>query len=114
MRYILALLLSINLFALDLEPAYKKAIELNKKVLLFVYSDGCHWCEKMKETTLSDKDVKEFIESRYIFIMSDNTTKFDTNFFPTTYIIEPKDKSIIYEMAGFRDSETFMDELYFK
>ncbi|MEA3352378.1 MAG: DUF255 domain-containing protein [Campylobacterota bacterium] len=124
MRFVLFTLVFISLaYSSKINEAetYKEAIELgikeNKKVLMFVYTDYCPWCTKMKRETLKDPEAVEFINSRYIFVKAnknkaDIPSDFKPRFIPTTYLIEPETQDEIYALYGFKSTEHLVNELW--
>jgi thioredoxin-related protein len=124
MKIFLYIVLSLNLLigsVLNSDISYEKAIEIakkeNKKVLIFMYSQFCPWCEKMKKTTLSNKKVIEYINSRYIFVkldtrMDEYPPKLKPRFIPTTYVLDPNTEETIQEIYGYKSSESFIDEFW--
>jgi len=121
MKTIISLLLFLNLaFSATLkdvesfETAIKMAKEQNKKVLMFMYSEYCPWCEKMKKTTLSDKKVINYINSRYIFLkmdkdMGEYPEELIPRFIPTTYVIDPKTKESVQDIYGYKSAKDFIN-----
>jgi thioredoxin-related protein len=100
----------------DYDNAVSIAKKQNKNIFLFVHSTYCPYCEKMKKTTLSNKDVIKFINNKYIFTMlnleiDDIPEKFKPRFTPTTFIVNPKDEQSIYELYGYKSSKQLLEEL---
>lgn len=96
--------------------AIKEAKSHNKRVLMFMYTDTCSWCKKMKQTTLSDAKTIEFINKNYIFLTMNKEKgiypqKFNPRFIPTTLLIDPKDEEELYALFGYKTSKELMDEL---
>ena len=124
MKIIISLLLFLNLaFGATLkdvelfEKALKMAKVQNKRVLMFMYSEYCPWCEKMKETTLSDKKVINYINSRYIFLkmdkdMGEYPEELEPRFIPTTYVIDPKTRESIQDIYGYKSPKNFIKEFW--
>ncbi|MEA3288958.1 MAG: DUF255 domain-containing protein [Campylobacterota bacterium] len=124
MKIIITLILFISFsFSQELKTVktYKEAIELgikeNKKVLMFVYTHRCPWCDKMKRETLKDPETIEFINSRYIFVKAnkykdDIPSDYKPRFIPTTFLIDPKTQEEIYALYGFKPTEHLINELW--
>lgn len=98
------------------EEALHQAKTQNKRVLMFMYTDNCSWCKKMKQTTLNDKKTIEFINKNYIFlaINKDKGTypeKFIPRYIPTTLLIDQKNEEEIYALLGYKTSSELIDEL---
>ncbi|WP_419770251.1 MAG: thioredoxin family protein [Candidatus Marinarcus sp.] len=112
-----SLLLSENLNqASTYEDAIQQAQAEHKMVLLFLYSNNCPWCKKMKETTLHDAKAIAFINKHYIFLSLNKDTKeypkaFFPRFIPTTYSINPQTQEEIYALYGYKTSEQLINEL---
>lgn len=51
----------------ETEVLYKAKKE-NKKILLFITSDTCHYCKVMKQNVLSKTNVKKQIDKNFIFV----------------------------------------------
>ncbi len=124
MKIIISLILLLNLgFGITLKDveSYEEALQIakkqNKKVLMFMYSDYCPWCEKMKKTTLSDTKVIDYINSKYIFLkmdkdMGEYPQKLKPRFIPTTYVIDPKTKETVQEIYGYKSPKNFIKEFW--
>ncbi len=88
--------------------------------MLFVYQDGCFWCEKMERELFDKPSNMAKISRRYRFAkMNKNDPKLpvflDPHFFPTTYILSPDGKRIVDELPGYMKTDQFLDyikELY--
>ena len=124
MNFLISLVLLVNFsygsILQDVE-IYNKALEIakkqNKKVLMFMYSEYCPWCEKMKKTTLSDKKVIDYINKRYVFLkmdteMGEYPQRLKPRFIPTTYVIDPKTKETIQEIYGYKSAKNFIKEFW--
>lgn len=87
-----------------------------KRVLMFMYTDNCSWCKKMKQTTLNDPKTIEFINKHYIFLTmnKDNGTypeKFTPRYIPTTLLIDAKNEEELYALLGYKTSRQLIEEL---
>ena len=124
MKFIISLILLINFVSgavlKDIE-LYDEALEIakkqNKKVLMFMYSEYCPWCEKMKKTTLENKKVINYINSKYIFLkmdtdMGEYPQDLKPRFIPTTYVIDPKTKETEQEIYGYKSAKDFINEFW--
>ncbi len=98
----------------DLPSAMKLAKKEQKNVLLFIYSEHCWYCNKMKKNTFSDKKVINLINKNFIFVMEKQdsknliNTKFKTNFVPMTYIIDYENGESMLELPGHKDIKAFI------
>lgn len=77
---LLVMLASVSLFAdIDWADDYKAAVKeakaKHKKVIVFFSRESCAKCDEMRWTINSDKDVSDYIESRFIAVEID--TEYD-------------------------------------
>jgi thioredoxin-related protein len=118
------LFVSTSLFAVmdglikvkDYPSGLQQAKEQSKNIILFVYSDFCPYCDKMKSKTLSNKSVIRRINDKDIFIMENQNSptlpaKFKKGFVPMTYIISYEDGEILQELAGYQSAVTLKNLL---
>jgi len=110
-----------NSIILDDAKSYTQALKIaqkqDKRVLMYMYSEYCSWCKKMKKTTLSNKRVIDYIKSNYIFIkvdvdMGDYPEELRASFLPTTHIIDPYTQKSIQKVSGYKTVDDFLDELW--
>lgn len=97
----------------DLPTALKLAKKEQKDILLFIYSNHCWYCNKMKKNTFSNKKVIEMINENFIFVMEEDysknlSNKYKTDFVPITYIIGYEDNDVLLELPGHKDIKTFI------
>jgi thioredoxin-related protein len=76
-----------------------------------VGSANCPYCSKMKNTTLSDKEVISKLEKEYVYIylskdIDDIPDHFSMPFSPAHYFLNTN-KEIIYSTPGYKDKKTF-------
>ena len=95
------------------EEAILKAKTEHKKVMLFLHTQYCGWCTKMKKTTLADPLVIDFINKKYIFVSLDRDidsypAQFAPRFVPTTYTIDPKSQKEIDSVLGYKKRDDFI------
>ena len=108
------LLISFCYAQMGVDKALKLAKEQEKNLLVFIYSDYCYYCNKMEKYTLEDKEVKKYLEERFIIIkINQNDTQLlrddlETGFVPITYILDYEDGEILLELPGRKDKKTFM------
>jgi len=124
MKLLIVLLLTITMgYTKELNEvnnyneAVIKAKKEKKKVLMFIYSDFCPWCEKMKKTTLKDDEAIEFINSRYIFVKVNKESshypqKLKPDIIPTTYLLDPNTQENLYTLHGYKPTEHLINELW--
>jgi len=122
MKLFLLLVISFNLFAVNIEKlndynqGLKKAKIENKLLYVLISSEKCKWCKKFKETTLTKNSIKNRLSKEFIVIelivgQDVIDEKFKTTPIPRHYFLNSKNK-IIYEALGYRDSvlfDSFMD-----
>lgn len=53
------------------EELLKKAINENKKIVVYATSESCYFCKKMDREVFKDLDVKKMLEKDFIFIEVD-------------------------------------------
>lgn len=91
----LLIYLPVLLLSGDLKDALLKARKEHKPVMVYVKSDTCAYCKKMKERTLSDAGIQKNIQG-FIFVTVDKNEREAkqylpaTKYTPTTYFISPK------------------------
>lgn len=121
MKFFIGLtLLFINLFADSITwNSYDKALELSKKsgksIALMVTSEQCGYCTKMHNTTLSDKKVKESLESYFIPAIVDVSKEempVDYRFSGTpTFMFINSNGELIYNIVGYKNADSFQQAL---
>jgi len=50
---------------------YKFAKQENKKMLVFVQADWCHWCRRMEEKTYNNEEIRSSIQQNFVAIKFD-------------------------------------------
>lgn len=115
-------ILSLTTFADSLKvydsyiDAMFAGIKGDKNVVLFIESDFCPWCKKMKKTTLSNSEVINLLNKKYIFLKLNKDTdfipeQFIPNGVPTTYVIDPKVEESIFSLRGYKSASSFLSRL---
>ncbi len=95
----------------ELRDALIKAKKTHKPLMVYVKSDSCAYCEKMKKRTLSDKSVQKNIQG-FIFVKADKNSKEakqylpKTRYTPTIYFISPKFK-VVNTVKGYLGKDDF-------
>lgn len=113
------LLLSSTLFSLDwvkdINTALTVAKKEHKNIMVFVESDYCKWCKKMKHRTLSYAAVEKRLE-KFVVV---KVTREDGNAMsmlppvrgvPTIFFMK-ENKAIIEEVVGYFDVQNFISYL---
>ena len=107
----LLIYLPVILLSGDLKDALLKARKEHKPVMVYVKSDSCAYCDKMKKRTLSDAGVQENIKD-FIVVTADkneNETKQylpATRYTPTIYFISSKFK-VVNTVKGYLGKDDF-------
>ena len=83
----------------------------HKPLMVYVKSDSCAYCDKMKKRTLSDSTVQQNIKS-FIFVVADKNSNEAkqylpaTRYTPTTYFISSKFK-VVNTVKGYLGKDDF-------
>lgn len=114
--FLLTLGVCSSLYALDLNSASKSALKNNKLILLSVESNNCHYCEKMNREVFTPNKYTSKINSHYVQkIVKIQDIKLPKNlkvqYFPTNFILDPKDMSIVDEFVGYMKADDFVSLL---
>ena len=100
--------------------AVKEGIAQNKRVVLFAHTPFCPWCKKMEADTLENQNVIKFLNKNEIFVTIDLSIDMDIEDVPkqfiprgtpTTYVINPKDQSLLFTMRGYKNAKSFLSRL---
>ena len=59
--------------------AFELARQRNQPVILSIGAVWCYWCGVMQDTTFSDPDVVEFVNSNFVCVRVDNDHRPDIN-----------------------------------
>jgi len=112
MKKILVLIyLPVLLLSGDLKDALLKARKEHKPVMVYVKSDSCAYCDKMKEKTLNHPSVQENIQG-FIFVTADKNEREAkeylpvTRYTPTVYFISSKFK-VVNTVKGYLGKDDF-------
>ena len=95
----------------ELKDALIEAKKTHKPLMVYVKSDSCAFCEKMKKRTLSDETVQKNMKG-FIFVKTDKSSKEakkylpQTRYTPTTYFISSKFK-VINTVKGYLGKNDF-------
>ena len=94
----------------DYSEARRKGIEADRPLLLYVTSEGCHYCSKMQSLTLSDEQVVLDLNNRFVAAKlhlaadSELGQQLMISIYPTTIIISPQGKVLDYA-RGYLESD---------
>ncbi|MHB0959916.1 MAG: thioredoxin family protein [Pirellulaceae bacterium] len=100
----------------DLKVAWEAASEQQRPLLVFVTTDGCIHCQKMKQTTLRDRAVQGDLKSRYVTVALN--VKDEPEFikilrirtFPTMVVIQPNG-DVLESISGYQTPKQLRDKL---
>ena len=100
----------------DLATAWETAREQQRPLLLFVTMDGCPHCQKMKQTTLRDKDVQSDLQSGFIPVAlnvkdePELAKKLRLRLFPALVVIQP-DGNVLESIGGYQTPKQLREKL---
>jgi len=98
------------------EVSLKKARKENKNLMMIGSTKSCPWCRKMERQTLSKKNIKNFINEKYIVVAVDQDLgnypkKYEIKVVPTIFFINAKDESIKEKVLGYKNKKDFKEIL---
>lgn len=110
---LILILIVCSLQAIDLQDVSKSALKEHKLILLSVESENCRYCEKMNKEVFTPNKYVSKINSQYIqkivLIQDVNLPKnLKVKYFPTNFILDPKDMSIVDEFVGYMKPDDFL------
>jgi len=116
----IGVVLSSNLFGIDWNKVSKEAIKENKLILVSIEKKDCHYCEKMDKEIFKQKKYMKQIDKNYIQeVVIYGNDKLPANlkvqYFPSNFVLNPKDFSVVDEFVGYIKSDdfvSFLDEVY--
>ena len=113
-----------NLFANEQIINFDTIKKDGKQTMIFFHMNHCSYCERMKNKTLEDKNIKKIIQKDFLFVdinISDQytiifnnktysikefTKEIEVEFFPTILFLD-EENEIIYKARGYRTIEKF-------
>ena len=110
-KIVLLIYVPVLLLSGDLKDALLKARKEHKPVMVYVKSDSCAYCDKMKERTLNDASVQKNIKD-FIVVTADKNGKEAQQYLPTTrytptvYFISSKFK-VVNTVKGYLAKDDF-------
>ena len=110
-KIVLLIWVPVLLLSGDLKDALLEARKNHKPVMVYVKSDACAYCDKMKDRTLSDAGVKQNMNG-FIFVTADKNEREAkqylpaTRYTPTVYFISPKFK-VVNTVKGYLGKDDF-------
>ena len=113
------LLVAFSLFTLHadfLEAESAKALKEKKLILLYIESDNCPYCRKMKKEIFDEKKKKKKIDEKFIFVSKKSNDPtlpavFRTPTVPANAVLVPATKEIIDAYTGYIEPKMFMSIL---
>lgn len=97
----------------DFNRAYTLAKESKKDIVMFIVSDHCPWCERLKNEELSLEYTNEILHKKYIPLMvgsrGDYPSKYSSYVEPTIHFISYKTGAIIETVLGFNNNWRFYE-----
>ncbi len=95
----------------ELKDSLIEAKKTNKPLMVYVMSESCAYCQKMKKKTLSDSSVQENMKG-FIFVKADKASQEAkqylpaTRYTPTIYFISSKFK-VVNTVKGYLGKDDF-------
>jgi thioredoxin-related protein len=100
----------------DLKSAWETASEQQRPLLVFLTTDGCAYCQKMKQTTLRDKGVQVDVSTRFIPVVLNAKDEPDLvkllkiRVYPSVVVIEPSG-DVVESISGYQTAKQLRDKL---
>ena len=130
--FMIAMCLNINASSavLDINHIINDASKNKKQVMIFFHMTHCGYCERMKNRTLTNPQVKSYIDKHFVFIdiniddkekvlfknisysKKDFADDLDIDLFPTVVFFD-EDAEITYTARGYRKIKKFQKVLEF-
>lgn len=103
----------------NLDAAAARAVEQKKPMFIFFFNHYCEWCEKMKKETLSNQDIVNVLNTKFVPLQVDIDTSdlakdLDIKSIPTMVVISvaPNGKvSTLGYKVGFMKSDEMLSFL---
>lgn len=72
----------------------------NRKIIVFIHTDWCQFCQRMKATTFKNQEIIEKLNSEFYFIDFNAEEKRDISFNNQTFKYQPSGKNVgVHELA---------------
>ena len=115
---------------INIDTICVEAKKSHKHVLVFLHRPNCSYCETMIEFTLPDEKIVQKIKKNFVLVDIDirefGEVIFDDfkgsrrefaktlgyDFYPSVVFID-ENREIVYEQAGYRDEDSFLNILRF-
>ena len=99
------------------EELKKTAIKDGKFIWIFIETEGCFYCQKMRNELIDSGRFSKELSKTYIFApMNDRQAQdlhLEIQFFPTSYIINPKTNSKEEQFIGYSEADDFIKILHY-
>ncbi len=105
-------------FERDYKTALAKAKKENKVLMMVLGADYCPWCRKFERKTLNSTLLKKRLQTEVVTLVVDKKfdvesfpTKYQTQFTPRVFFINPQDESILLDTTGYIKKKHFKESL---
>ena len=103
----------------ELELYKNKAIQNKKNLMLYFYTNGCYYCEKMKNITFADSRVQRELLENYITVSINYSEhkeafreKFNLRATPAIFFFDQEGKSMSEDgFYGYQGAEDFFNKI---
>jgi len=124
---IITLQIALQAKIIDINHIVQQAQKSNKHLFLWLHKTDCGYCENMREFTLENEVIKQFIEKKFIFVhinvyekdyvlyeeFKGNGLEFAKeigyNFYPSSLFFD-NEGEIIFAEVGFIENKNFSNE----
>lgn len=114
------LVMTSTVFGLDFKEDSQKALKENKLILVSVESENCRYCKKMHNELFnieknSQEIVKEYVYNRIVVENDKLPLDLKVKYFPTHFIVDPKNNKVVDEFVGYIKADdfiSFLDMIY--
>jgi len=93
------------------------AIKDGKFLWIFIETEGCFYCQKMRKELIDSGRFQKELSRSYVFVpIGDRKAQdlhLEVQFFPTSYIINPKTSSIEEQFIGYTEANQFIKILHY-
>lgn len=100
----------------DVRTAWQTSLELQRPLLVFITMDDCMYCQKMKKTTLQDRQVVSDLKSEFVSVavnvkdQPELVKRLLVKSYPTTVIIL-NNGDVIDSIAGYQSAKQLHERL---
>lgn len=98
----------------DYATAIAKAQQENKILVMVTVREGCRWCDRLVQKTLTQRRVKQTLKN-YVTLIIDKDSAYPNIFkedlFPSIFYIDAKSQKSIYTRVGYVDRESLLNDL---